>query len=209
MVLAGWPGGSWQDTVRLIAAVGIAYVAVLWLAAAVWAYRDIKSRTHDVVSQGMAVLLVGLFNLPGLLLYLILRPQETLAESYERSLEAESLLHELEDQRLCPSCRRRVEEDYLICPYCRVGLREPCSRCGRALSLAWSACPYCGATDRAAVPARSAAEAPVFMRPPQETGAEVSPQAQTTSPPEVRPRRRAAGAPTPGAAGPAKSEPLP
>ena len=208
MVLADWPGGSWQDTVRLIAAVGIAYVAVLWLAAAVWAYRDIQSRTQDIVSQVIAVLLVLFFNLPGLLLYLILRPQQTLAESYERSLEAETLIHDLEDQHLCPSCRRRVEEDYVICPYCRVGLREPCARCGRALSLAWSACPYCS-SDRTAAPARSGAEAPAFARTSPESGAEVSPQAQPGSQPQARPRGAATGTPTPGAAGPAKSEPLP
>jgi RNA polymerase subunit RPABC4/transcription elongation factor Spt4 len=156
----------------------------------------------------MAVLLVVLFNILGLVLYLILRPQQTLAESYERSLEAETLLHELEDQRLCPSCRRRVEEDFVICPYCRVGLREHCSQCGKALSLTWTACPYCG-TDRTAAAARVGAKIPAFARPPRETGAEVSPEPESESRTQPRFRPRATGTPTPGAAGPANTEPLP
>lgn len=208
MILADWPGGSWQDTVRLVAAVGVAYVAVLWLAAGVWVYRDVKARTNDGASQAIAVILVILFNLPGLLLYLILRPQETLAETYERSLEADALVHELEDQRLCPSCRRRVEEDYVICPYCRAPLREPCTHCGRALSLAWSACPYCG-RDRAPASARPSQELPAFARVPTESGAGASPRGQSGRPAQARPRRRAAGTPTPRPAGPAESEPFP
>jgi RNA polymerase subunit RPABC4/transcription elongation factor Spt4 len=208
MVLAGWPGGAWQDTVRLIVAVGIAYAAVLWLAVGVWAYRDIKSRTHDAASQGMAVMLVVLFNILGLVLYLILRPEQTLAESYERSLEAETLLHELEDHHLCPSCRRRVEEDFIICPYCRVGLREHCSKCGKALSVAWLACPYCG-SERAAAAVRLGAKLPAFARPPRESGAEVSTEPASAPRSRSQLRPRAAGTPTPGPAGPANTEPLP
>jgi RNA polymerase subunit RPABC4/transcription elongation factor Spt4 len=208
MVLAGWPGGAWQDTVRLLVAVGIAYAAVLWLAVVVWAYRDVKSRTHDAASQGMAVLLVVFFNILGLVLYLILRPEQTLAESYERSLEAETLLHELEDQHLCPSCRRRVEEDFIICPYCRVGLREHCSKCGKVLSVAWLACPYCG-SERAATAVRLGAKLPAFARPPRESGAEVPTKPASAPSTRSQLRPRAARTPTPEAAGPANTEPLP
>jgi hypothetical protein len=207
MFLADWPGGSWQDTVRLIVAVGIAYIVVLWFAVAIWAYRDIKSRTNDVTSQAIAGLLVLVFNVLGLLLYLILRPQQTLGENYERSLEAEALLHELEDQRLCPSCRRRVEDDYVICPYCRVELREPCPQCGKALSLAWSACPYCGRQRPSASRPPAAKAAPV-TKPAPVGGAEASAETRSQSTPEAQPGHRPRAAPTPESAGPAKSEPL-
>jgi RNA polymerase subunit RPABC4/transcription elongation factor Spt4 len=147
-MLAAWPGGSWQDTVWLGVALLVAYGVVLWLSAIVWVYRDIKSRTNDLVSQLVPVFLALIFNLPGLLLYLILRPQETLSEAYERALEAEAMLQELERLETCPSCRRRIEDSYLLCPYCRTRLRQACTQCGRALSFGWVACPYCG-TDRA------------------------------------------------------------
>lgn len=143
-MLVSWPGGSWQDTVWLVVALLVAYVVVLWLAGAVWVYRDIKSRTNDLVSQSVSVLLVLVFNLPGLVIYLILRPRETLTEAYERGLDAEAMLQELERFDTCPSCQRRIEDRYLLCPYCRTRLRQPCAQCGQALSFGWVACPYCG-----------------------------------------------------------------
>lgn len=162
-MLVGWPGGSWQDTVWLIAILLGSYGAILWISAIVWAYRDVRERTRDSVSQAVAVLLVLFFSIAGLLLYLILRPRETLAEAYERSLESEALLQELEDQQACPTCRRRVEQDFIVCPYCRTRLRDPCRACGKALSFAWTACPYCGAErgrQEAASTAGSIAEEP-------------------------------------------------
>ena len=131
--------------VALVAAVLIAYGVILWAGTVVWTYRDVRERTRDSWSQMVAVLLVVLFNIPGLVLYLILRPRETLAEVYERRLEAEALLRDLPETRSCPTCLRAVREEYLLCPFCRAKLREACSSCGRTLDLAWSACPYCGA----------------------------------------------------------------
>jgi RNA polymerase subunit RPABC4/transcription elongation factor Spt4 len=155
-MLAAWPGGSWQDTVWLVVALVVAYCVVVWLSALAWVYRDVRNRTNDTVSQYVSVLLVLIFNLPGLFLYLVLRPQETMTEAYERTLETEAMLQELERVGTCPSCRRRIEEDYLLCPYCRTSLRKPCAQCGRALSFGWVACPYCGA-DRVPLTAAEAA----------------------------------------------------
>ena len=179
-MLAAWPGGSWQDTMWLIVALGVAYCLVLWLSALAWIYRDVKSRTNDHVSQVVSVLLVLIFNLPGLFLYFILRPQETMTEAYERSLETEAMMQELERLGTCPSCRRRIEDEYLLCPYCRTSLRRPCNQCGRALSFGWVACPYCGAdripsaTTQAAQPQTQAASPaegspPLTPAPPRRT----------------------------------------
>jgi RNA polymerase subunit RPABC4/transcription elongation factor Spt4 len=139
-----WPGGSWEATARYVAAVLLLYLAAVWVALIFWTYRDIRQRTRDPVLQTVAVLLVLLFFLPGHWVYLIVRPRYTLAELYERSLEEEALLQELEDQKACPTCRRRVQDDFLVCPSCRTQLKEPCRQCGRPLSYAWVACPYCG-----------------------------------------------------------------
>lgn len=139
-----WPGGSWEATVRYLLAVLLLYLAAVWVALIFWTYRDIRQRTRDPVLQTVAVLLVLLFFLPGHWVYLIVRPRYTLVELYERSLEEEALLQELEDQKACPTCRRRVHDDFLVCPSCRTQLKEPCRQCGRPLSYAWVACPYCG-----------------------------------------------------------------
>jgi RNA polymerase subunit RPABC4/transcription elongation factor Spt4 len=122
-----------------------AYLLALYVGLVVWTFRDVHARTRDVLGQIMATLLVAVFTLPGLLVYMLLRPHETLAQRYERDLTEEAILQDLEDQRICPKCRRRVEPDYLVCPACHHQLRVQCDACGRLLQPDWAICPYCGA----------------------------------------------------------------
>ena len=143
-VLIGWPGGSIESTAKLAGLIIASYLLVLWLSALVWTYRDVRSRTNDQTSQVIAVLLVALFNVPGLLVYLVIRPQAPLADSYERSLESEAILHELQlAATSCHNCRRPIEDDFMVCPYCRSVLREPCRSCSKLVRTTWSACPFC------------------------------------------------------------------
>ncbi|MEO9255035.1 MAG: zinc ribbon domain-containing protein [Tepidiformaceae bacterium] len=137
-------GDNWQTTAKFVAAIAIIYLAAIWLTLIFWTYRDIRQRSRDPILQTVAVLLVLLFFLPGHWIYLIVRPRHTLTELYERSLEEEALLQELEDQKSCPTCRRRVHDEFLICPSCRTQLKEPCRSCAKPLSYAWVACPFCG-----------------------------------------------------------------
>ena len=142
--LVSWPGGSWEASLRIAATIMVIYLVALWVALVFWAYRDIRQRTRDPIIQVVAVLVVLFFFLPGHWVYLILRPRQTIAEMYERSLEEEALLQELEDQKACPTCKRRIHDDFLICPSCRTRLKEPCRSCAKPLSYAWVACPFCG-----------------------------------------------------------------
>jgi hypothetical protein len=143
MFLFSWPGGDWEATATMVGVVLGAYLAVIWLTLIFWTYRDIRQRSRDSILQSVAVLLVLFFFLPGHWVYLILRPRYTLTELYERSLEEEALLQDLEDQKACPTCKRRVHDEFLICPSCRTQLKEPCRSCGKPLSYAWVACPFC------------------------------------------------------------------
>ena len=120
------------------------WVVLLWLAIIVWTYRDIRTRARDPLLQVLAIFLVLMFFVPGLALYLLVRPQETLEEAYARSLEEEALLREIGEEGACPSCRRFVERDFLVCPFCQTQLKEQCASCERLLSFTWIACPYCG-----------------------------------------------------------------
>lgn len=153
MFLFEWPGGSWETSAALVGAVLAIYVALFWIALVFWTVRDIHQRTNNSTTQLAAGLLVLAFFLPGHWLYLILRPRITLAERYERSLEAEAVLHELADRTNCPACAKRVREDYIRCPSCKVQLKEPCKGCQRPLKFAWLVCPFCGVdAERAPVP---------------------------------------------------------
>ncbi|MDY6877635.1 MAG: zinc ribbon domain-containing protein [Chloroflexota bacterium] len=112
----------------------------------IWTFRDIRARSRDFLAQILATLLVIVLPVVGLVVYLMLRPRETLAEAYEHSLEQEALLQAIEEPEVCPGCGQRVKSEYLYCPACHTRLKRACSECGRPLHLRWSLCPYCGAT---------------------------------------------------------------
>jgi RNA polymerase subunit RPABC4/transcription elongation factor Spt4 len=120
-----------------------AFLAAFWLSLIFWTYRDIRSRTRDRIIHVLASALVTLLNLPGLLIYLILRPKATLVEAYQRTLEEEALLTEIETRRVCPGCGSTIDQDWQICAYCHTRIQKVCTTCGRLLELPWQICPYC------------------------------------------------------------------
>ncbi|MCA1665817.1 MAG: zinc ribbon domain-containing protein [Thermomicrobia bacterium] len=128
---------------KLIIALGLAYFAALWFALIVWTYRDIEQRSRSIITQIFATLLSVLFFVPGALLYLVLRPRDTLDEAFQRSLEEEYLLQDLEDLPRCHSCHRAIESDWVICPACHTELRHECPTCAHLVRVTWDICPYC------------------------------------------------------------------
>ena len=146
-------------------------LAALWLAIIIWTFRDMRARSRDLLAQIVVAVMVAVLTVPGLLIYLFLRPRETLAEAYERSLEEEALLQEIEEKPTCPGCRQRVEHDWQACPHCHTRLKKACPRCSKMLELSWDLCPYCTtaltvyATDiPAAIPS-----APAYVATPTST----------------------------------------
>jgi hypothetical protein len=128
---------------QIILAFAGATTAGLWLTLIIWTFRDMRARSRDVFAQILAALLAAILFLPGLVIYRLLRPQETLAEAYERSLEEEALLQGIEEALVCPGCGSRVQGEFVVCPACHTKLKKPCQHCGRALNMRWSVCPYC------------------------------------------------------------------
>ena len=128
-----------EVSVACITALGVAF----WIGLVIWTFRDIRARTRDVFAWLLATLLVLVTGPIGLLLYLLLRPRETLAQSYDRQLEEEALLRDITTRRACSSCQAVTEPDWLICPHCRTELRRTCEECGRPLELNWKVCPFC------------------------------------------------------------------
>jgi RNA polymerase subunit RPABC4/transcription elongation factor Spt4 len=145
-----------QPFLVMFVALLAAFMTATWISSVIWAFRDIRARTRDVFAQILATLMVliffPLFPLPGLMLYFILRPRETLAEVYERQLEEEALLKAIEERLACPNCNRGIREEYMVCPACHTRLKKACVGCGQLLHLRWNICPYCGAGQTAAQP---------------------------------------------------------
>jgi heme/copper-type cytochrome/quinol oxidase subunit 2 len=88
---------------RLGAALCGAGIALLYFSLIVWTARDVAARSRDTIVRIAAILLVIFLNVFGLVVYLMLRPRETIAERYERELIEEILARELSSRRAASS----------------------------------------------------------------------------------------------------------
>jgi hypothetical protein len=172
-------GEFWNDflenpIVQLAGQLIVIYVVLLWLGTAYWAFRDMQARTENPILPYFAAALIIFFTpllfVFAVVLYLIVRPRETLAEVYERSLAEESLLAEVEKNELCPVCRDRVDAEWLVCPNCRTRLHRVCPSCNRLAEPSWPLCAFCGkdfergsARAAARIRAASPAEEPISL----------------------------------------------
>ncbi|MGI6368331.1 MAG: zinc ribbon domain-containing protein [Anaerolineae bacterium] len=166
-----------------------AYLVAIYLGLIVWTFRDIRSRTRDILGQILATLLVAVFTLPGVLIYVLLRPKETLSEEYERTLAEEAVLQDLRERRTCPNCQRHVEDTFIVCPHCEHQLRFKCVNCGSLIEPDWAVCPYCGhrhnkpekneksRLDRESLRSRFARELRATPEPAADDAAQVQPAA--------------------------------
>jgi RNA polymerase subunit RPABC4/transcription elongation factor Spt4 len=125
-----------------------AYIVVVWLATAYWAFRDMQTRSDNPILPYLAASLIILFTpvlfIFAALIYRLIRPHEKIGEAAERSLAEEALLNEVEAVPHCPGCARRVADQWLICPTCRTRLNRVCPNCNRLVGLDWSLCAWCG-----------------------------------------------------------------
>jgi RNA polymerase subunit RPABC4/transcription elongation factor Spt4 len=137
-----------QPAVRLGVGAISAYVAIVWLACAWWAFQDMRRRTNEpaapYLAAGLVILATPLVFPLALLVYTVLRPGRTIAEA--RLLGLERQIDELDAEltALCPECGRLVDESWLSCPACRTRLAYACRGCARPVGLDWSLCAWCG-----------------------------------------------------------------
>lgn len=132
-----------SSLILILTGFGAAFIAALWLSLVIWTYRDICQHTRDPLVRILAVLVASVLFLPGVLIYLILRPAQTTDEEYQKSLEEEALLQSIEELPLCPGCSRRIDRQWIVCPNCHTKLMKTCPHCGKLMELPWNVCPFC------------------------------------------------------------------
>jgi RNA polymerase subunit RPABC4/transcription elongation factor Spt4/low affinity Fe/Cu permease len=124
------------------------YLVILWIATAYWAFRDMQQRSDNAILPYLVaasiILFTPVFFIFAVWVYKIVRPHEKIGEVWERNLAEEALLAEVEAIRHCPTCERRVDEEWIICPSCRTRLSRVCPNCSRLVGLDWSLCAWCG-----------------------------------------------------------------
>ena len=138
-------------------AIGL-YLVIIWLACAYWAFRDMQQRSDNAILPYVAaagiILFTPIFFIFAVWIYKIVRPHEKIGEVWERNLAEEALLAEVESIHHCPSCERRIDDEWIICPSCRTRLTRVCPNCSRLGGRDWSLCAWCGKDfERREVPA--------------------------------------------------------
>ncbi len=70
-------------------------VLLFLLSLVFWTARDVSARTKDRFARVAAVALVALMPMAGVMIYMLLRPRDTISERYERDMIEELLAREL------------------------------------------------------------------------------------------------------------------
>jgi len=77
---------AFSNIILILTAWGGAFVAALWLSLVIWTYAISRARPRSAGAH-TGVLVVAVLFLPGIVIYLILRPSRTLDDEYQQSLE--------------------------------------------------------------------------------------------------------------------------
>lgn len=120
----------------------LVYFAILWILFCLWVLKDISSRTRNPLHILLSVFFVFVLNLPGLLLYLMLRPEKTIEEAKALDIH---LLSQLEDGLInCGNCTNIMRRHYKFCTICGASLLANCESCNKQINPIWLSCAHCG-----------------------------------------------------------------
>jgi hypothetical protein len=119
-------------------------LVVFWFVVLYWVWLDSGERTSNKTVKISYVILVALLNIVGLLVYLIIRPSQTIEEIYWADLERRYLKYETAELGDCPKCGSQLFPGYTFCPNCRYKLKMKCPRCKTYVDKKNKFCPHCG-----------------------------------------------------------------
>jgi hypothetical protein len=117
---------------------------VFWLVVLYWVWLDSGDRTSNKIVRCSYVLLVAVLNVIGLIIYLIIRPEQTIEEIYWADLERRYLKYETAELGDCPQCGRQLFPGYTFCPNCRYQIKKRCKNCQVFIDKKNKFCPHCG-----------------------------------------------------------------
>lgn len=122
--------------------------AILWGFVVLWVWSDASERTTNVVFKLLVALFILPFNVPGLIIYFLIRPPLTIEEVYWSELERKYLIYETAELGDCPKCDEPLMPGYNSCPHCGFVLKNKCVGCGVMVSRDHKFCPFCGEQNR-------------------------------------------------------------
>lgn len=124
---------------------------IFWIVVLDWIWVDSGERTSNKRSRILYVILAAVFNVFGWLIYLIIRPSQTIEEIYWADLERRYLKYETSELGDCPKCATQLYPGYLYCPNCNYKLKRKCPSCGVYVDKKSNFCPFCSAVIKTSV----------------------------------------------------------
>ncbi len=122
---------------------GIA-LGAFWIVVLYWVWLDSGDRTTNKTTRVAYVLLVLFLFVVGLIIYLLIRPSQTIEEIYWADLERRYLKYETAELGDCPKCGTQLYPGFTYCPNCRYVLKMKCSNCELEMDKQYKYCPSCG-----------------------------------------------------------------
>lgn len=117
---------------------------IFWLVIVGWVWIDSSERTSRKGLRFVYMLLAIVLNIPGLIIYLIIRPSETIEEIYWADLERRYLKFETSELGDCPKCGHQLYPGYVFCTNCGFELKKRCPKCNVLINKDHKFCEYCG-----------------------------------------------------------------
>lgn len=123
----------------------LAFVFVIfWIVVLDWVWLDAGERTSKKSSRIIYLLIVFFLNVFGWIIYLIIRPSQTIEQIYWADLERRYLKYETSELGDCSKCGTQLYPGYTFCPTCGLDIKVKCKACSVYLEKNSEYCPYCG-----------------------------------------------------------------
>ena len=135
---------TFSSPLLILTAIVAATIVSVWISLIIWTARDIRIRSKDALTIALSILSIIILSFPGFLIYMILRPKQTIEDAYQHALEEEALLQSIELKERCSNCGKRNNPNWQFCPFCENQLKTKCTICGVLLDDNWKICPVCG-----------------------------------------------------------------
>ncbi len=117
---------------------------IFWFAIVWWVWFDASERTTKIWAKIASVVLVAVFNVFGLIIYLIVRPDQTIEGTYWEDLERRYMKYETSELGDCPQCGAQLYPGFIYCSNCGYELKVKCDKCDVFIDKNCKHCPFCG-----------------------------------------------------------------
>ena len=135
---------TFSSPLLILTAIVAATIVGVWISLIIWTARDIRLRSKDALTIALSIFSIIILSFPGYLIYMILRPKQTIEDAYQHALEEEALLQSIDLKERCSNCGKPNHPDWQFCPFCENQLKTKCPICGVLIEDKWKICPVCG-----------------------------------------------------------------